>query len=427
MQQTGKIEIEHLQVLMSKKQNQTGPQSAFASANGLQNRIEVLYDDVVSWRRHLHRNPELSFQEFDTTRWIVEKLEKWGYEVHRPCDTGCVAVLKGDRRDENGTGNTVALRADIDALPIQEEGEAKSEFLSEKDGVAHCCGHDLHTANLLGTALLLAEQKSAFSGKVVLIFQAGEEVLPGGGRLLAETGILEELEVSEVYGLHTDPRHNPGQVAVKKGPMMASPYEFTVEVRGKGGHAAAPHQAVDPIVISAQIIQQLQTIVSRYTDPADAAVVTVSKINAGTARNIIPGYLMLEGTIRTFNEGQTKEIFDRIESICSHAAASAGGSAKCELITGYPPVINHPETTEKFINLAGDVLVSLEKQVMAGEDFSFYQKKIPGTFFLLGSGSDEAASRYSWHHPRYNVDERCLKTGMRVMASLVLQDVAKNA
>ncbi len=406
---------------MNKEQNNKETRPAPVSREALEKRIGEIYNDAVSWRRHLHRNPELSFREFETTRWIVEKLEAWGYEVHRPCETGCVAVLKGGRSEDNGAEKTIALRADIDALPIREEGEAKSEFLSENDGVAHCCGHDLHTANLLGTALLLSEQKNALSGNVILIFQAGEEVLPGGGRLLAETGILEELGVSEIYGLHTDPRHEPGRVAVKKGPMMASPYEFTVEIRGKGGHAAAPHQAADPIVIAAQVIMQLQTIVSRYTDPADAAVVTVSRINAGTARNIIPETVVLEGTIRTFSEQQTKGIFRRIETICDHAAASAGGNAECELITGYPPVINHPETTEKFMNMAGDVLVPLEKPVMAGEDFSFYQKQIPGTFFFLGSGSDKADSRHSWHHPRYNVDERCLKTGMRVMASLVLQ------
>ncbi len=379
-------------------------------------RIDQIFDEVVEWRRFMHRNPELGFQEHKTTKWIIDKLEKWGYHIHRPCETGCVAVLEG----EQPGSRVIALRADIDALPIQEEGEAKASFISENPGVAHCCGHDLHTTNLLGTARLLSERKSDIAGKVVLIFQAGEEVLPGGGRILAETGILDDLKVQQIFGLHTYPFLEPGKIATREGPMMASPFEFRLELSGKGGHAAAPHQAVDPIVIAAQVLMQIQTIVSRNIDPSDAAVVTVGKIQAGTAPNIIPEKAFMEGTIRTFSEEQTYEIFDRITAIAENTATGMGGSAKSELITGYPPVINDPEATQKLRDAAGEDLVMLHKPVMAGEDFSFYQKHIPGAFFFLGSGSEEADSCYSWHHPKYNVDERSLKTGMQVMTQLVL-------
>ncbi len=396
----------------------TKQQSAAASGNGeLINRIDEIFDEVVAWRRHMHRNPELSFKEFETTRWIVEKLKSWGYEVHKPCETGCVAVLKGGREADR----VIALRADIDALPIREAGDAKKDFFSEKEGVAHCCGHDVHTSNLLGTALLLSERKSEISGTVVLIFQAGEETLPGGGRLLTETGFLQELGVTQVYGLHTYPHMEPGTVATKEGPLMASPFEFKIEVSGKGGHAAAPHQTVDPIVTTAQIVTQLQTIVSRNIDPADATVVTVGKIHAGTAPNIIPEKAYLEGTIRTFGEEQTRYIFERITAIAEHTAAAMGGSAKTELITGYPPVINDSDAFRDVSRAAGDDLVVMEKPVMAGEDFSFYQKTFPGAFFFLGSGSEETDSRYPWHHPKYNADEKCLKTGMKIMARLALE------
>ena len=385
----------------------------------LSHRIEAIWPDAVEWRRHLHRHPEVSFREYETSRWIMDKLEQWGYRVERPCETGCVAVLDGGEPAQADEPAVIALRADIDALPIREEGEAKKEFLSQNEGVAHCCGHDLHTSCLLGVARLLSEEKARVRGHVVLIFQAAEEALPGGGRMLMETGLLQELGVEAIYGLHTYPFLEPGQISTREGRLMASPSEFIIKINGRGGHAAAPHQTVDPIVAAAQIVTQLQTIVSRNIDPIEPAVVTVAKIHAGTARNIIPGKAILEGTIRTFDIARTREIFARIRHISEHVAKAAGGSAQAELIEGYPPVINHPDTTARLLHVAGPAALPLEAPIMAGEDFSFYQRKIPGTFFFLGSGSDEADSRHTWHHPRYNVDERCLKTGMAVLAGLV--------
>ncbi len=401
---------------MNNKKQDSTPLDGSIDAK-ISQRIDVLYPDVVSWRRHLHRHPEPGFQEYETTRWITGKLEKWGYEVHHPCETGCVAVLKGEKPADR----VIALRADIDALPIEEQGEAKQEFLSENKGVAHCCGHDIHTSNLLGTAFLLSELREEIRGTVVLIFQAAEEVLPGGAKVLMETGFLQDLGIHHIYGLHTHPHYAPGQIAVKEGPLMAGTHEFLLTVKGKGGHAASPHLAVDPIVTAAQIVQQLQTIVSRHMDPTDASLLTVGKIHGGSARNVIPENVLLEGTIRSFDEAHTHRIIDLMTAMAEHTAMAAGGRVDVECIPGYPPVINHSETTRNVCKAAGEQLLLLEKPVMAGEDFAFYQKQFPGTFFFLGSGSNEADSRYSWHHPRFNADERCLKTGMSVMAHLVVQ------
>ena len=385
----------------------------------LSGKIEAIYPEAVQWRRHLHRYPEVGFQEVETTRWIVDKLEEWGYEVHRPCETGCVAVLEGKNDSGSGGVDATALRADIDALPMHEEGEAKKEFLSLNHGAAHCCGHDLHTSNLLAVARLLSQENKHIRGRVVLVFQAAEEVLPGGANQLMASGLLQKLGVRRIYGLHTHPFLEPGKPAVREGPLMASTNEFFIEITGKGGHAATPHLTVDPVVTASQVVMQLQTIVSRNINPLQPAVLTVGRLTAGSATNVIPEKAVLEGTIRTFDAEMARCIFERIKSICEHTASGAGGSARVELIPGYPAVINHSETTKKVLELAGESAQTLEEPIMAGEDFSFYQQEIPGTFFFLGSGSDEADSRYPWHHPRYNVDERCMKTGIAVMAGLV--------
>lgn len=323
-------------------------------------------------------------------------------------------------RGKNADKRVVALRADIDALPITEQGPAKSAFLSRNSGVAHCCGHDLHTANLLGTARILSEISDSVTGTVVLVFQAGEESPPGGAHLLMQTGALQQLGVQHIYGLHTHPGFAPGTVATREGPLMASTAEFTVRVHGKGGHAASPHLASDPIVTASQLVMHLQTIVSRNIDPVEPAVVTIGQMQGGSAPNIIPETVHLWGTIRSFDTERTQFMFDRIETLAQQTAAAAGGYAEATLTPGYPPVINHPETTRRFAEVAAELLIDMPAPIMAGEDFSFYQEHIPGTFFFLGSGSDQADSRYSWHHPRYNTDERCLKTGMELMVRLAI-------
>lgn len=391
----------------------------------IQKLVEKKFDYMVQTRRYLHKNPEVSFKEFNTTEFIVKELNKVGFRVERPLETGCIGIIEGDR-----PGKVIALRADIDALAMAEEGEAKSDFFSEREGVAHCCGHDAHTANMLGTAHILQEMKQNISGKILLIFQPGEEKLPGGGRLLTESGFLQKEGVDEIYGLHMSPEIAPGQIAVKPGPMMASPDEFEVEIIGKGGHAASPHLTIDPIVLAAQVITQFQTVVSRSVPPTEPAVVTVGRVRAGSTYNVIPEKAELIGTVRTFSRETAYLIKSRLEAIVKGVAEGAGGSYSFKFNEGYPAVINDEACTSKLMKAAELVLgkenvIELERPIMAGEDFAFYQQQFPGAFFFLGSGSDEADSKWSWHHPKYNIDEQAFLTGAALMVGIALQGELK--
>jgi amidohydrolase len=381
-------------------------------------------EEMVEIRRHLHRHPELSYQEHETTRFIVEKLDKLGIQVERPLETGCVGIIDGKKN----SGKVVALRADIDALPIQEQGEAKTKFLSENHGVAHCCGHDSHTANLLGTADILMECREELDGTILLIFQPGEEKLPGGGRLLCESGFLQEQGVDVIYGLHSAPFIPPGEIALRKGPMMARPDEFEIELIGKGGHASAPHQTVDPIVMAAEAITQMQTIVSRSVDPVDPTVVTVGKVEGGSTHNIIPERVALKGTVRTFSKDTSDLIKKRIEEILEGITRGNNASYNFQFNEGYPAVINPPEVADVVVNAASDLIGlknvhMMDAPVLAGEDFAFYQQEFPGAFFALGSGSEWSDSQWGWHHPKYNIDEECFKTGAALMAWLAFQEI----
>jgi amidohydrolase len=389
-------------------------------ASAIREKAETYFDYMVQTRRHLHKNPEVSFKEFDTTEYILHELKKIGIKTEKPLETGCVGIIEG-----KPSGRTIALRADIDALPMDEEGDIKKEFLSERPGAAHCCGHDAHTANLLGTARILSDLREHLDGKVVLVFQPAEEKLPGGGRVMTESGVLQKHGVKEIFGLHTNPNYKPGQIAVKPGPFMACTMEFGVEVIGKGGHAAAPHTAVDPIVLAAQVINQFQTIISRSIDPTEPAVITVGKIEAGSAFNVIPGKAVMQGTVRAFSMETARFIRDRMEAIVKSITEGNGGSYSFYFSEGYPAVVNNEESTQKLQKAARLVLgeenvIEMERPLMAGEDFSFYQQEFPGAFFFLGSGSEETDSQWSWHHPRYNVDERAFLTGSALMAGLAL-------
>ena len=378
------------------------------------------FDYMVNSRRHLHKNPEISFREFDTTDFILNELKTMGIETRRPMETGCLGIIEGE-----DSSDVIALRADIDALPMEEAGEAKEEFISEREGAAHCCGHDAHTANLLGTARILTALKPELKKTVVLVFQPGEEKLPGGARLLTETGVLQELGVSEIYGLHTNPQYEPGKIALKAGPLMACTVEFSIEIIGKGGHAAAPHLTVDPIVTAVQVVNQFQMIVSRSMDPTEPAVITVGKIESGSAFNVIPESARMFGTVRTFSLEKARFIKKRMEEVLKGTTLAAGADYSFEFEEGYPAVINDEECTWKVMKSARKILedknvIELDRPSMAGEDFAFYQKEFPGTFFFLGTGSEETDSKWDWHHPKFNVDERALKTGSRLMAGIAL-------
>tara|TARA_R100001143_G_C3360031_1_gene134867 strand:+ start:1613 stop:2809 length:1197 start_codon:yes stop_codon:yes gene_type:complete len=391
----------------------------------IQKKADEYFDYMVQVRRHLHKNPEVSFKEFETTDYIRHELKKIGVETEQPLETGCVGVIEGKK-----PGPVIALRADIDALGMDEEGEAKAGFISERTGAAHCCGHDAHTANLLGAANILKDLESELPGKVVLIFQPAEEKLPGGARLIRESGILQKHGVEEIYGLHMNPNYAPGEIAVKAGSFMSCTVEFEIEVIGKGGHAATPHLTIDPIVMASQIITQFQTVISRTLDPTEPAVITVGKISAGSAHNVIPAKAEMIGTVRAFSMETARLIKKRMEEIIKSTTEGAGGSYKFQFIEGYPAVINDDKCTQKLSDaaykmLGNEKVIELNRPMMAGEDFAFYQEEFPGSFFFLGSGSDEADSKWSWHHPRYNIDERAFLTGSALMAGLIFQNSIK--
>ncbi len=386
----------------------------------IQEKAEQYYDYMVQVRRHLHKNPEVSFKEFDTTEYIIHELKKMGIETKRPLETGCIGVIEG-----NSSEKVVALRADIDALQMDEEGDAKKEFMSERPGAAHCCGHDFHTANLLGAAKILSDLKEQIDGKVVLVFQPAEEKLPGGARLVTQSGVLQAEGVKKIFGMHTHPGFAPGQIAVKPGPLMACTVEFEIEIIGKGGHAAAPHTTIDSIVIASQVIQQFQTIPSRSLDPTEPSVITVGKIRAGSAHNIIPEKAELMGTVRAFSMETARIIKKRMEEILAGVTAASGATYTFHFNEGYPAVVNDEDCAES-IRSAGVALLGsenvtvMDRPLMAGEDFAFYQQEFPGAFFFLGTGSDEADSKWTWHHPRYNVDEKAFLTSAALMAGIVL-------
>lgn len=388
--------------------------------NLIKEQANAHFDYMVSVRRHIHRNPEVSYKEHETTRFIAGELEEMGIEVHRPLQTGCVGVIEGKPSDR-----VIALRADIDALAMDEEGEAKQGFMSQRPGAAHCCGHDAHTANLLGTAKILMKLKDRLEGKVVLIFQPGEEKLPGGGRLLMESGILRKLGVQKIYGMHMNPHYPTGHIATKPGPMMARPDEFEIELTGKGGHAAAPHNTVDPIVMAAQVINEFQTVVSRSVDPTEPAVLTIGRVQAGSTYNVIPAKAEMVGTVRSFSRETAMLIKQRMEQILKGVSESFGGSYTFAFNEGYPAVMNHEGSTEHVVSVAqslfGNESVSeMAKPIMAGEDFAFYQQEIPGAFYFLGVQNEETDSGWSWHHPRYNIDEKAFLTGSALMAGIAL-------
>lgn len=378
------------------------------------------FNEAIRVRRYLHQNPEVSFKEFETTEYIKSELSSLGIPYESPLETGCVGIIEGGKK----SSRVIALRADIDALPIQEEGVAKQQFLSKNPGVAHCCGHDAHTSNLLITARILMELIEEIEGKVLLIFQPGEEKLPGGGKLLNETGFLQDQKVQAIYGLHTSPMHKPGTIATKAGPLMASADEFDLEIIGKGGHAARAHETIDPIVLAGQFIGAAQTIASRNVDPTEPVVVTIGQISGGSAHNIIPEKVSLRGTVRTFSSEIADLVEKRLHALASGITEPAGGNYKLDYNRGYPSVINTQKEAQTILkstrNLFGDEnAIEMKRPIMAAEDFAFYQEHFPGAFFFVGSGSAKSESLYPWHHPKYNVDDDFFKVATPLMASVV--------
>jgi amidohydrolase len=367
-----------------------------------------LVERAVQWRRHLHAHPEISFQEHETSAFVEERLrEIGGLEIKRPTPTSVVAHL------HCGAGRTLALRADMDALPITEESGVP--FTSTRPGVMHACGHDMHTATLLAVVQVLVERRSELAGEVRFVFQHAEELPPGGASQLVAAGVMDGVDA--VVGAHVFADLEPAKVGVTTGPFMASPNSFEMTVRGVGGHAAYPHQTADPVAATAQIVVNLQHVIAREVDPIKRAVVTVTRIAGGVTDNIIPEQVVLGGTVRTFEPDVQAQVRTAIERIAGGVAAAHRCTAAVAFEEGYAPVVNDAGVAALVRrNVQPERLIELEP-TMAAEDFSAYQQIVPGCFFVVGGGGKDA---FPHHHPRFAVDEQAIGAAIDVFAGTTL-------
>lgn len=379
-----------------------------------------LHSDVVEWRRHIHQNPELSFEEENTSSYIAHQLDKIGIEYRRGIGGhGIIATIKAP----NGNGDLIALRADMDALPIQEENEIP--YASVNKGVMHACGHDVHTSNLLGVAKLLKSMESDLPHDIRLLFQPAEERIPGGASLMIKDGALENPTPKYIIGFHVFPQMEVGLVGMKAGMYMASTDEIYLTVKGRGGHAAIPQLTVDTVVVSAHIINALQTIVSRSGDPTIPSVLSFGKINSkGGATNIIPDEVYIEGTFRTMDEPWREQAHQLISERAKHIAASFGAECEVNIVKGYPALINDTTITNNAFAKAGEVLgheVVHELPLrMTAEDFAYYSQLIPACFIRIGTSNTPKNIGAPLHTSTFNVDEDCFLYSIPLMAYLAM-------
>ena len=383
----------------------------------VRSQIHSLQPQLVEWRRRLHQRPELGFREHLSAEFITSKLQEWGIKHQTGiAKTGIVAQISGSQ-----PGPVLAIRADMDALPIQEENEVP--YRSQHDGVMHACGHDGHTAIALGTAYYLAQHQDAFSGTVKIIFQPAEEG-PGGAQPMIEAGVLQNPDVDAIIGLHLWNNLALGTVGVRSGALMAAVECFRVRILGKGGHGAMPHQTVDSVVVAAQIVNALQTIVARNVDPLESAVVTIGELHAGTALNVIADTARMSGTVRYFNPDEGALISQRIEQVIAGVCQSQGANYELDYWRLYPPVINDAEIAKLVCSVAEGVVetpigIVPECQTMGGEDMSFFLQAVPGCYFFLGSANPAKNLAYPHHHPRFDFDEAALKIGVEMFVRCV--------
>ena len=374
--------------------------------------------EIIGFRRYLHKHPELSFQEHETSLFITQKLDKMGIKYTTGhAGTGIIAELYGN----SPQGKTIALRADMDALPIEEENEL--DYKSVNSGVMHACGHDAHVASLLGTALIMKELKNYWNGKILLVFQPGEEVLPGGASQIMSEGYLNNHKPDVVLGQHVFPDLNSGQAGFRKGIYMASSDEIYISVNGKGGHAAMPHAINDTVLTASQIIVNLQQMVSRTVPAIIPTVLSFGKISANGAVNVIPDIVKIEGTLRTMNEKWRVVLKDRITSTASLTAVAMGCTCSVNIKQGYPTVYNNESITEKAIMFAKNFLnennVKEIDLTMTAEDFGYYSHKFPATYYRFGV-KGKTGETGKLHNSRFNIDESCFETSVGLLSWLTL-------
>jgi len=398
---------------------------------------EAIEKNVIEWRHHFHQNPELSNREFKTAEKIAKHLKSLGIEVQTGvAHTGVVGVLKG-----NSEGKVVALRADIDALPVYERNDlpfkstVTSEFLGEKVGVMHACGHDTHTAILMGVAEILSKNKNQINGTVKFIFQPAEEGPPpgeeGGALLMVKEGVLKNPDVDAIFGLHINSQTPVGTIRFKMGGTMAAAQSFTIKVKGKQSHGSQPWGGVDPILISAKIIDGLQTIISREANLTnEAAVITVGKIKSGVRSNIIPESAEMIGTIRTLDYDMKDHINKRMKEMVADIAKAYGGEATCEIKDATDITYNEPDLVRQMLptlkRVAGDKNVIAQKAITGAEDFSYFQREVPGFFFFLGGMTPGNTTPYPHHTPDFLIDDAGMQLGVKAMTEITLDYLNKS-
>lgn len=381
-----------------------------------------LLNEVIAIRRYLHTYPELSFHEHQTAQYVGDKLREFGIEDITPmAGTGLVALIKG----KNPGKKSIALRADMDALPINEANDVP--YKSKHEGIMHACGHDAHTASLLGVAKILNQLRNDFEGTVKLIFQPGEEKLPGGASMMIKEGVLNQPNVSAVIGQHVMPMIAAGKVGFRSGIYMASTDELYIRVKGRGGHGAMPHLNIDPVMIASHMIVALQTIVSRNASPIMPSVLSFGKVIANGATNVIPDEVYIEGTFRTLDENWRSEAHLTIQRLAQSVVEGMGGLLELEIRKGYPALVNHPELTSQTRKAAEEFLgkenVTDLDIWMAAEDFAFYSQQAPACFYRLGTRNEERGLTSPVHSPKFDIEETALETGVGLMTWIALKQL----
>jgi hippurate hydrolase len=372
--------------------------------------------EFIKIRHHLHANPELSYQEFETSKFVQHKLQEFGVPFEIKANTGVVGLIKGTSPGKK----VIALRADMDALPIKEENNV--DYRSKREGVMHACGHDVHTTCLLGASKILNELKDKWEGTVKLIFQPGEEKNPGGASIMIKEGVLENPPPGAIFGLHVNPQLETGKLSFRGGQVMASADELYFTIKGKGGHAASPQTTIDPILIASHLIISLQQLISRNRNPFDPSVLSITAVNGGTTTNVIPDEVKLMGTFRAMNEEWRAKAHELIERNTKELVHSMGGEVDLHIDKGYPVVHNDGLLNGKAKELAEQFMgkgnVEETEIRMGSEDFGYYSQVIPGCFYRLGTGNKKKGITAGVHTPHFNIDENAIEIGIGIMAWL---------
>lgn len=383
----------------------------------MEEKVDALFPQVVEWRRHLHQYPELSFEEVATSKYIIEQLSKMdGIVVTQPTKTSVMGRLKGKK----GAGQTIAMRGDIDALPIHEE--TGLPYRSKTDGIMHACGHDGHTSILLGTAKVLSEMQEEISGEFVFLFQHAEEVPPGGAAEMVEAGVLDGVDI--VLGMHLWSTVPLGEMLITEGPISSASDIFDIKVTGKSGHASQPEEALDALAIGTQIVTNLQHIVSRHLSPLESGVVSVTRFHSGDAYNVIPDSAHIGGSVRALTEDVRKKIKGYMEHVCTHIAAAHGATAELSYQYGYNPVVNNAVLTSNIFDFVTanfpNETVKTAAPMLGGEDFSAFSNVVPGCYIGIGAMKTRDGLYYPHHHPRFEIDEGAFKIGIRYYVKTAL-------